>query len=79
MDLTYRLDKAQGKAHKMPYLSGRFGYGLGRAASNREVLLFAKQAQAERLRADWPTSFLGKHKTDKDGALGWPRRAWPKC
>jgi hypothetical protein len=65
MELTYQLEKAEGKT--MPYISGRFGYGVGRTASHREVLLFAKQAQTGKERAKWPTSFLGKYKTDGNG------------
>ena len=68
MNLEYKLDSAQGKAAKMPYLSGRFGYGLGRPAVKREVLLFAKRAQTRRERDEWPTIFIGKHRTDIAGA-----------
>jgi hypothetical protein len=68
MHLEYKLDTVQGKAAKMPYLSGRFGYGLGRPAVKREVLLFAKKAQTGRVRDDWPTVFIGKHRTDLAGA-----------
>ena len=73
MSLEYKLDAAEGKAAKMPYLSGRFGYGLGRPAVKREVLLFAKRAQAKRDRDEWPTIFIGKHRTDLAGALAGER------
>ena len=72
MHLEYKLDSVQGTAARLPYLSGRFGYGLGRPAVKREVLLFAKQAQSRRERDDWPTVFLGKYRTGIDGA----RRRW---
>lgn len=73
MHLEYKLDTVQGKASRMPYLSGRFGYGLGRPAVRREVLLFAKRAQHKRERDDFTTVFLGKHRTDFAGARGSAR------
>lgn len=69
MHLEYKLDTVQGKASRMPYLSGRFGYGLGRPAVRREVLLFAKRAQHKQDRDDFTTVFIGKHKTDIAGAF----------
>jgi hypothetical protein len=68
MELTYQVKEAQGKAQSLPFISGRFGYGVGRNASHRVVLLFAKQAQTGKERDQWPTNFLGKYKTDGNGA-----------
>jgi hypothetical protein len=67
MHLEYKLDDAQGKASKVPYLSGRFGYGLGRPAVHRQIFLCAKRAQATKERDEWPATFLGKFRTDMAG------------
>ena len=78
LHLEYKLDAAQGTAAKMPYLSGRFGYGLGRPAVRREVLLFAKRGQTKRERDEWPTIFIGKHKTDVAGVSFFYPRLFPE-
>lgn len=72
MQLEYKLDDAQGKASKVPYLSGRFGYGLYRPAVKRQIFLFAKRTQATKDRAEWPAIFLGKHRTDLAGPCCTP-------
>ena len=70
MKVEYLQDLDRGKAQRMPYISGRFTYGIGRPAVKREVLLFAKRAQTGREREEWPIMYLGKHTTSVAGALG---------
>jgi hypothetical protein len=69
MDLSYQLDSKE-KGSMLPFISGKFGYGLGRPAVRRKVLLFANRAQFGAEEEAFPTTFLGQYQTDGNGTLG---------
>ncbi|GAB4820517.1 hypothetical protein N2152v2_007563 [Parachlorella kessleri] len=53
----------------MPFVSGHFEYGLGRAAGKRNVFMFMRKAHLAGSPVMLP-EFLGTHKTRKNGDLG---------